>query len=141
MSRNVLRRRFLAFVAPVLMVFVLSQAASAASYPADLTSFSARPVRDQVVIEWTMSREFETAFYRCYRSRAADDEGEVIYTVAASGSVGSAHYSTTDRPPAPGAYYYWLEEVDSSGFFMLYYGPVRAFVGQTWVYAPVAGRD
>lgn len=140
MSRNSSKWRLSALVAPVLLMFVLSGVAFGAGRPADLTAFSALPQQDKVLIEWTMSREFETAFYRCLRSRASDDYGEVIYTVAAGGSVGSARYSYVDQPTAPGEYYYWIEEVNVIGVSE-FYGPVRAFIGRTWVYAPLMSRN
>ena len=92
-----------------------------------ISSFSAAATRQGIVVQWKTETEVHTAGFNLYRKAAKERDYLKINTSLiqsrGSATVGAA-YSYTDVPPRAGsAWYYQLEEVETSGTTNRY-GPV-----------------
>lgn len=94
-----------------------------------LASFKAVVARPGVALKWTTGTELANAGFNLYRSKS-EMGARVKLTgglVAAKGdAVSGATYQYTDQP-GYGTFYYWLEDVDTSGKSTLH-GPVKITV-------------
>jgi YD repeat-containing protein len=92
-----------------------------------ISSFSAAATRQGIVVQWETETEVHTAGFNLYRKSAKERDYLKINTslIQARGSAtAGAAYSYTDVPPRAGsAWYYQLEEVETSGTTNRY-GPV-----------------
>lgn len=83
--------------------------------PVTLTSFSAVPLQDQVMVAWRTETEWNSAAFAVERSLDGKTF-ETIGTVEAAGySTAARYYSWMDVQPVPGLAYYRLKELDGSG--------------------------
>lgn len=105
-----------------------------------LASFSALSHQDgNVLLQWQTAVEIDSAGFHVQRASAVDGPYARVTRelIPAVGMGGGASYSYVDTPPARGAYYYLLEEVDVNGVSTLH-GPVSVdFVpGSRTLYFP-----
>jgi hypothetical protein len=113
---------------------VLRQASPAA---VTLASFTARAQPGQVQLTWETTSEVDNTGFNVLRSTAADGDQVRLDFVPAShpGSTNGAKYMYVDTDVVAGAtYWYWIEDVDTTGARALH-GPVSAAVS-----GPVAGK-
>ena len=92
----------------------------------DLLYFSAEDDNGDVALRWATASETNNYAFYLYRSETANrvDALEISGGVAAQGvGGGGASYNFTDATVDAGkTYYYWLSDMDNSGF-ETYYGP------------------
>ena len=85
--------------------------------PVKLMGFSARQVKDEVVLEWRTAGEENFDHFEIERSRNSSDWSKIATVDGrANGGTGVA-YLFTDRWPAAGVNYYRLKMVDKDGQF------------------------
>jgi hypothetical protein len=95
-----------------------------------LSSFTASPTGDDILLEWKTATELDNLGFNVYRASAPQGtrtrlNASLIPTQAPGSAVG-ADYAFVDKAVEPGlAYYYWLEDVDVEGTATLH-GPVSA---------------
>jgi len=95
------------------------------TFPVTLASYTGRVNRGVVSLDWVTATEINTAGFLLYRSTTPDGYKVQLtqYLIAAQGSaVAGSSYKVTDTP-GYGTFYYWLQDVDHSGFNSLH-GPV-----------------
>jgi len=81
--------------------------------PVTLTSFTATPANNTVLVKWHASNEINTATYVVERS-TDNSHFTAIGTVIATNSV---YYSFTDNSPLSGTAYYRLKSIDKDGSY------------------------
>lgn|GEM_PF-3580806 len=100
-----------------------------------LSSFTAEPRSNAVMLRWTTETEIDTAGFNLYRADSAAGTFEKINSglIAAKGSeTGGAAYTVTDTEARNrNTYYYKIEDVDTSGRKTLH-GPVSAVPRLIW---------
>ena len=100
-----------------------------------LSSFTAEPRSNAVMLRWTTETEIDTAGFNLYRADSAAGTFEKINSglIAAKGSeTGGAAYTVTDTEAKNrNTYYYKIEDVDTSGRKTLH-GPVSAVPRLIW---------
>jgi hypothetical protein len=107
-----------------------------------LAAFQATPGRGQVQLSWRTGTETSNAGFNLYRAASLSGPRVKVNSllVAAQGNeVSGASYGLLDVP-GYGSFYYWLEDVDTSGTSTLH-GPVTASVRFPFLrpsYRPVA---
>lgn len=86
-----------------------------------LTTFTAEHIGRRVQLNWTIATASDHAGFHIYRSSTPDGRGrEQINDLLITGT-SNLHF--TDTPPHPGAYYYWLADVDLNGTIS-FHGPI-----------------
>ena len=99
----------------------------------DLAAFDAAPQGNGVLLTWETASELDNLGFNIYRAESQAGQLSPInrHLIACKnlgGTVGAA-YSFLDGSAAPGAsYYYWLEDIDTSGTATRH-GPVAASRG------------
>jgi len=96
----------------------------------DLLNFSAGVRHGNVSVNWTTGTEINNAGFNLYRSSSELGSRTRLNSalIAARGdAVSGGSYSLIDAP-GYGTFYYWLEDVEASGFATLH-GPVKATLG------------
>ena len=87
--------------------------------PVELSQFSAKFVKDEVVISWTTESELDNAGFNIYRStsRTKDFQRINVKLIRGAGTTGQRHtYQFIDKTAKPNvSYYYRIEDVDFSG--------------------------
>ena len=87
--------------------------------PVELSQFSAKIVKDEVVINWTTESELDNAGFNIFRSTSRTKDFRRINTklIQGAGTTGQrTAYQFIDKTAKPDvAYYYRLEDVDLSG--------------------------
>ena len=87
--------------------------------PVELSQFSARFVKDEVVINWTTESELNNAGFNVLRSTSQTKNFHPINTklIKGAGTTGERNtYQFIDKTAKPNvAYYYRLEDIDLSG--------------------------
>ncbi len=87
--------------------------------PVELSQFSAKIVKDQVVINWTTESELDNAGFNIFRSTSRTKDFRRINAklIQGAGTTGQrTQYQFIDKTAKPDvAYYYRLEDVDLSG--------------------------
>jgi hypothetical protein len=94
-----------------------------------LISFGAAAARSAVTLQWVTGTETANAGFNLLRSSSLNGPKVKVnkYLIAASAyGASGAGYSYVDAP-GYGTFYYWLQDVDSSGTATLH-GPVKAVV-------------
>ncbi len=95
-----------------------------------LSSFSAEPMREGILVSWETISEINNQGFNLYRNTdpiRADEPVAFIPSQAPGSSQGSA-YEWIDNDVVSGhTYYYWLEDIDLNGTTTLH-GPVSATV-------------
>lgn len=90
-------------------------AASSSTLPVTLTSFTATPQADAVLLRWATASELTNKEFIVERS-ADGRRYQALQTLAGRGtSLTASTYATTDAQPLPGLSYYRLRQVDLSG--------------------------
>lgn len=96
----------------------------------DLISFTAVGGESSVALTWETAQEIDNVGFNLFRAESADGakvklNGEII-PAAAMGSVMGATYAFTDSAVSKGVtYFYWLEDVETTGALTLH-GPASA---------------
>jgi hypothetical protein len=79
------------------------------------------PRKTSVVVEWSTASEINTVGFNIYRSESREGPSVKINHDAIPTSTDpltGGNYSYTDNAVQPGhIYYYWLEDLDSNGFY------------------------
>ncbi|MFN2168735.1 MAG: alpha-amylase family glycosyl hydrolase, partial [Anaerolineae bacterium] len=91
-----------------------------------LASFQAQPESGHVLVTWETVSEVANTGFNLYRSPSPKDPGDLLAFLPsqAPGSTAGASYSYQDWTATTGqSYWYWLEDVDTSGTTTLH-GPV-----------------
>ncbi len=87
--------------------------------PVELSQFSARFIKNEVIINWTTESELNNAGFNIYRSTSRTKNFRPINTklIQGAGTTGKrTEYKFVDKTAKPNvAYYYRLEDVDFSG--------------------------
>ena len=87
--------------------------------PVELSQFSAKFVKDEVVINWTTESELDNAGFNIFRSTSRAKNFQRINTklIQGAGTTGERNtYQFIDKTAKPNvSYYYRLEDVDLSG--------------------------
>ena len=87
--------------------------------PVELSQFSAKFVKDEVVISWTTESELNNAGFNIFRSTSLTKNFQRINAklIGGAGTIGQrTQYQFIDRTAKPDiAYYYRLEDIDLSG--------------------------
>ena len=87
--------------------------------PVELSQFSARLVKDEVVIDWTTESELNNAGFNILRSTSRTKNFRPINTklIKGAGTTGERNtYQFIDKTAKPNvAYYYRIEDIDFSG--------------------------
>ena len=100
-----------------------------APLPVSLVAFSAKPVGQQVQIEWATASERDNAFFDVERSADAS-EFAAIARVEGRGTTASRQtYLVTDETPLKSISYYRLKQTDANGQFS--YSPIRDVIRRT----------
>ena len=89
--------------------------------PVDLSSFTARTVKNSVELKWTTSTEKNNKVFEILRSSAGNDYTKIAEVKGKNGN-GPNHYTFTDNTVETGYSYYQLKQVDHDGKFKIY-GP------------------
>ena len=110
----------------------------------DLTSFTAAPQGDAILVSWETATELDRLGFDLYRATSLGgpltrlNEGLILSPVP--GSPAGALYTYLDELVNPGAtYYYWLDSVGVNGVATRD-GPVSAAVGNWRIYLPLIRR-
>ncbi len=97
----------------------------------NLVSFNANADNNGgVTLAWETATEVDNAGFNLYRARGKNGKYKKINDtiIPAQGSVSSgAQYTFEDKPPAPGVFFYKLEDVDTSGVSTMH-GPEKVRV-------------
>lgn len=92
-------------------------AVNAIPTPVELTTFSARAVRNHVDLEWETASELNNDYFAVERSRNGDT-WEVIAKVDGKGTTNEySTYRWTDTKPSGGVSYYRLKQTDFDGTY------------------------
>ena len=87
--------------------------------PVELSQFSAKFVKDEVIINWTTESELDNAGFNIYRSTSQTNNFHRINTklIKGAGTTGERNtYQFIDKTAKPNVvYYYRIEDVDLSG--------------------------
>ena len=87
--------------------------------PVELSQFSAKIVKNEVVINWTTESELNNAGFNIYRSTSRTKDFQRINTklIQGAGTTGERNtYQFIDKTAKPDvAYYYRIEDVELSG--------------------------
>lgn len=98
----------------------------------ELASFTAAPQGDDILLTWETANEIDNVGFNVYRAESLGGQrsqlnGSLIPSQVPGSAVGAV-YTWLDEGVAPDTtYYYWLEDVDTSGLASLT-GPVSARV-------------
>lgn len=85
--------------------------------PVELSSFTAKSVKDQIALSWTTESELNNSHFEIERSGTSKN-WKPIGKVLGNGTTVEAHrYSFTDAAPLAGMNYYRLKQVDTNGQF------------------------
>ncbi|MBL8055893.1 MAG: hypothetical protein JNK29_04300 [Anaerolineales bacterium] len=69
-----------------------------------------------VALNWATAAEVDVAGYRIYRASAqVFGQAQYIHYTPAARAPGGSTYAFTDTPPGSGPWWYWLEELSTSG--------------------------
>jgi hypothetical protein len=95
----------------------------------DLSSFTAAPKADRVILEWTTESEIDNAGFNLYRATSENGEyikiNDSLITAKSSPTQGAA-YEFIDKNVKPWKKaYYKLEDIDLNGM-STFHGPVKA---------------
>jgi len=98
----------------------------------------------EVRLEWATAVEIDNFGFNLYRALVADISRATLFAfVPSQARGGGATYVYEDTVPADGLWWYWLADVDTSGY-ETFHGPVSAGVGvNAWshrVYLPLVMR-
>jgi len=98
----------------------------------------------EVQLEWATAVEIDNFGFNVYRAPVADRSlAGLVAFVPSQAHSGGATYVYTDTVSADGLWWYWLADVDTSGY-ETFHGPVIAEVGANiwshWVYLPLVLR-
>ena len=87
------------------------------SLPVGLSSFTAFPSNDSVLLKWTTQMEIDNLGFVLYRSESEEGNYTRIGFISGAGrSVFPINYTFTDKEVELGhTYYYYLEDIDISG--------------------------
>jgi len=88
---------------------------TASPLPVTLTSFSAQPVNNSVVLRWITSSEIKNDYFTVERSTNGTEFTEVGKINGAGTSTINNYYSYTDISPVTGISYYRLKQTDIDG--------------------------
>lgn len=91
--------------------------------PIELISFSATPVRNRVLLNWTTATEKNNAWFAVERSPDAQNFAEIGQMPGAGNSTAPREYTFTDEHPLTGPNYYRLRQTDYDGSFS--HSPLR----------------
>lgn len=103
-------------------VDALAAVNAAINLPVELVSFTASPVGNSTLLEWTTATERQCAFFEIQRSTDAVHWEILGKTPCSTWSNQLTDYRYTDHNPATGLNYYRLRQVDVSGVFA--YSPI-----------------
>jgi hypothetical protein len=92
--------------------------------PVDLIYFKAKPVQEDVLIEWATATEIKNDRFELSRSSDGKSYVDIGSYEGAANSLSDKYYSHLDRNPLPGISYYLLKQIDHDGF-TTEYGPVK----------------
>ncbi len=98
-------------------LFTLGNADITQALPIELISFSAEPVGDAVVIDWTTGSELNNDFFTIERSQNALQWTDLEYVSGAGTSNEELSYQVIDDDPIVGTSYYRLKQTDYDGKF------------------------
>ncbi|NJC26877.1 T9SS type A sorting domain-containing protein [Neolewinella antarctica] len=87
----------------------------ATSLPVELTSFEARPDKNQVNLVWQTASETDNDYFTVERSGTNTEWKELTRLNGYGSSDGTKDYQATDANPLPGVNYYRLKQVDYDG--------------------------
>ncbi len=102
--------------------------------PVELINFDAKVENKNVSLQWITASETENDFFTIERSSDATKFSKIKCVKGNGNSTEMLTYSATDELPAPGIYYYRLEQTDFNGSYT--YSPVIS-VNSDWKHALV----
>ncbi len=97
--------------------FTLGNTDQSIPLPIELIAFGTRPMKDQVMINWTTGSELNNDFFTVEKSIEADQWDEVTKIQGAGTTARETYYQTIDRNPINGISYYRLKQTDFDGQF------------------------
>lgn len=122
--------------------------------PVELTTFTAQPLRNQVVLKWSTATENNNAWFAVERGTDGRTFTEIGRLAGAGHSATPRHYTFTDEQPLTGLNYYRLRQIDTDGQFsfspvrtanisarerlVIYPSPVRDWLRVSWPETPEA---
>jgi len=80
--------------------------------PVTLSSISASPKENAVLLSWTTSSEFNNLGFEIQRSSTGSSWSVIAFVNGAGNSTSTLHYSYVDGNLVPGRYYYRLKQID-----------------------------
>jgi hypothetical protein len=86
----------------------------------------------RTLLTWVTGAEIDNVGFNLYRARTIDGERSKVNNdlILASGEVAGSTYTYEDTNAGDGEYYYWLEDIDTSGRTTLH-GPQSAQASST----------
>ncbi|MBC7255060.1 MAG: DUF11 domain-containing protein, partial [Chloroflexi bacterium] len=95
----------------------------------------------QVLIRWETAIEVDNLLFRVYRAPTANwNDATLLVEVPSQAQAGhGAFYAYVDDIPDAGPWWYWLEDVNTTGGTVLH-GPVEAFQGAFRYHLPIVMR-
>jgi hypothetical protein len=92
--------------------------------PVELLSFDAKPVDDNVILNWSTASEINNNYFEVEKSNDGKKFKTFQFVSGAGNSTIQNDYSTVDESPSPGINYYRLKQVDFDG--TISYSPIVA---------------
>ncbi|MBK6989418.1 MAG: T9SS type A sorting domain-containing protein [Bacteroidetes bacterium] len=92
--------------------------------PVELLSFDAKPVDDNVILNWSTASEINNNYFEVEKSNDGKEFKTFQFVSGAGNSTIQNDYSTVDESPSPGINYYRLKQVDFDG--TIAYSPIVA---------------